>query len=181
APISHAGAETDSAARQGLLGIAEVFVDTIVLCTVTGLVLLLAGVCGSDAGGDYTAVVLDAFSVWFGEAAAVFLTVSIVFYAFATLVCWSFYGTESVRALFSDRGSAAVRRGVTLYLALYAIAAACGALVPQPLLWELSDLLTMAMTALNTTGVLMLMGNVKVPDIRRRKNRGYPIDSAQQL
>lgn len=167
APISHAGAETDSAARQGLLGIAEVFVDTIVLCTVTGLVLLLSGVCGGGSDRDYTAVVLEAFSVWFGDAAAVFLTVSIVFYAFATLVCWSFYGTECIRALLADCGDTAVRRGVTVYLALYTLTAVCGAAVAEQMLWRLSDFLTMTMTALNTTGVMVLMGNVKIPEIRR--------------
>ncbi|MGM9625122.1 MAG: alanine/glycine:cation symporter family protein, partial [Eubacteriales bacterium] len=94
-PISHAGAVTDSPEKQGILGIAEVFVDTIILCTVTGLVLLLSR---NNTGGteSYAETVLNAFAVWFGEPARWILGISIVFYAFATLVCWSFYGSECV-------------------------------------------------------------------------------------
>ncbi len=154
APISHAGAETDSAHRQGLLGIAEVTIDTLLLCTVTGLLLLLTGAVEGCPGGDYTALVLYAFSVCFGRAGAVFLTVSMVFYAFATLVCWSFYGTESVRALGGGEG--ARRR----YLLLFALLTPVGVFAGSGALWRLSDVLCIAMTVLNTTALLYLVPRV---------------------
>ncbi|MBE6658755.1 MAG: sodium:alanine symporter family protein [Ruminococcaceae bacterium] len=178
APISHAGAETEHPERQALLGVAEVFVDTMVLCTVTGLVLLLSGVGGTD-GGDYQQVVLDAFRLWFGDAAGIFLTVSIVFYAFSALVCWSFYGTECLRHLLSDCGDIVVRRGVHVYLSLYVLCVFCGAGVGSAALWRLSDVLTMAMTALNTCGVMVLLGRVRVPVYETKCKK--TIDSTRQL
>ena len=153
APISHAGAETDSAHRQGLLGIAEVAADTLVLCTVTGLVLLLSGCRTAD--GDYAGLVIDAFSVRYGGAAALFLTVSVMFYAFATLVCWSFYGTECLGALISSS------RAKTVYLLLFSLCSFLGAFVPCGALWRISDLLTVSMTVINTAGVFLLTGRVK--------------------
>ena len=181
APISHAGAETACPEKQAVLGIAEVFVDTMVLCTITGLVLLLSGVGSMEIGAvyDYQAVVLGAFRMWFGDAAAVFITVSIVFYAFAALVCWSFYGTECLRYLLSDCGEIVTARGVTVYLSLYVLCTFLGVWTEAAGLWQISDVLTMAMTALNTCGVMVLLRYVKVP-MRQTKNK-KTIDSTRQL
>ena len=170
APISHAGAETANPARQGMLGIAEVVIDTFVLCTVTGLVLLLSGI-GDLAGSGYhgyQAAVLDAFSLWFGDAAGVILSVSIVFYAFSSLVCWSFYGTECIRHLLSDCGETVTGRGVRVYRCFYVLCTFCGAWQGAAALWQMSDVLTAAMTALNTCGVLLLLGRVRNPVISDR-------------
>ncbi len=155
-PISHAGAETGSAIRQGLLGIAEVFVDTIILCTLTGIVLLISGF-GYGAGGDYAADVIGTFGLWFGDAGRYLIGISIVFYAFSTLVCWSFYGTECVRYLYAGSGEGKVRRAQRCYRFLYLVCSGFGAILPGWLLWELSDLLTMGMTALNTTVLMVLL------------------------
>jgi len=165
APISHAGAETDHPEKQAVLGIAEVFVDTMVLCTVTGLVLLLSGVGGIPIGEvyDFQGVVLHAFRLWFGDWSVIFLTVSIVFYAFSALICWSFYGTECLRYLLSDCGEIVTARGVTVYLSFYVLCTFLGAWTKASTLWQISDVLTMAMTALNTCGVMVLLGRVKVP------------------
>ena len=168
APISHAGAETVHPEKQAILGIAEVFVDTMVLCTMTGLVLLLSGVGGMPIGEDYDfqTVVLLAFRQWFGDWSVVFLTVSIVFYAFSALICWSFYGTECLRYLLSDCGEIVAARGVSVYLSFYVLCTFLGAWADMTELWQLSDVLTMAMTALNTCGVMILLGRVKVPVFR---------------
>ncbi len=180
APISHAGAETAHPEKQAVLGIAEVFVDTMVLCTVTGLVLLLSGVGGISGGEGYDcqAVVLDAFRLWFGDAAAVFLTVSVVFYAFAALVCWSFYGTECLSYLLSDCGEIVTKRGVTVYLSFYVLCTFLGAGTDAAQLWQISDVLTVAMTALNTCGVMLLLRYVKTPVHQKYKKT---IDSTRQL
>ncbi len=156
-PISHAGAETDSAHRQGLFGIAEVFVDTMVLCTLTGLVLLVSGFGYGGGNGDYARDVTDAFSLWFGKAGGAMIGCSIVFYAFSTLVCWSFYGTECVRALCMARGECCVRRWQRRYRVGYLCTTALGAFVSGALLWELSDVFTIGMTVLNTTAVMVLL------------------------
>ena len=157
-PISHAGAETDSAHRQGLLGIAEVSIDALLLCTVTGLVLLLSGVGYHSSDQNYTTVVLDAFSVWFGESAAVLLSVSIAFYAFATLICWSFYGSECVHALCKKERTA--RHMQSLYLLAFCLCTCFGAFLDAAALWVWSDILTISMTAINTCAVACLLDTV---------------------
>ena len=171
APISHAGAATSRPEKQAVLGIAEVFVDTMVLCTVTGLVLLLSGVGELPLGAEYDfqGVVLDAFRLWFGDRAAVFLSVSIVFYAFAALVCWSFYGTECLSYLLSDCGEIVTKRGVTVYLSFYVLCTFIGAWADPAELWQISDGLTMAMTALNTCGVMVLLRHVRIPICNKGK------------
>ncbi len=150
APIAHAGAETNDAPRQGILGAAEVVFDTLLLCTVTGLVLLVGGYGYAPGAADYTAVVLDAFSAQLGAGAAAVLGISIVLYAFAALVCWSFYGAECVRYL---GGGTRARR---IYLLLYtACVLGCGMGRPEDL-WAMSDAVTVSMTLLNTAGVVLL-------------------------
>lgn len=175
APISHAGAETDHPEKQAVLGIAEVFVDTMVLCTVTGLVLLLSGVGGMPIGEnyDFQAVVLWAFQEWFGDWSVVFLTVSIVFYAFSALICWSFYGTECLSYLLSDCGEIVTKRGVRVYLSFYVLCTFLGASTKASTLWQMSDVLTIAMTALNTCGVMLLLGRVMPPQLRSVKKEAH--------
>ena len=166
APISHAGAETDCPEQQAALGIAEVFVDTPLMCTVTGLVLLLSGVGIQPEGvvPDAHGAVLDAFCLWFGAPAAVFLTAAVVFYAFAALVCWSFYGSECLRYLLDGCPKTAIRRAIGGYLSFYVLCAFFGITQSSSVLWQLSDGLTAAMTALNTCGVLCLLGRIGIPD-----------------
>ena len=157
-PISHAGAETDSPVRQGLLGIAEVAADTLVLCTVTGLVLLLSGVIpaeGLAAETDFVPLIVRAFSVWYGRAAGPVLACSMVFYAFATLVCWSFYGTEALRTFSVSP------RVKNAYLVLFSVCTLLGVFVKSTDLWKLSDMMTAAMTMLNTLGAAYLLPEVK--------------------
>ena len=170
APISHAGAETAFPARQGIFGIAEVIVDTPVLCTVTGLALLISGV-GYAGGGDCHTAVLDAFGLWFGNAARYFLSVSIVFYAFAALVCWSFYGTECLSHILSGYSDHVRRCGMRVYLTAYCLCTLCGAYVSQDFLWRASDVITMVMTTINTVGVVILLKQVKVPPLRAKESQ----------
>ncbi|MBR5869795.1 MAG: amino acid carrier protein [Clostridia bacterium] len=172
APISHAGAETENAARQGLLGAAEVVIDTFILCTATGLVLLLSGV-GDLAGSGfhgYQKAVLDAFRLWLGDAAGIFLGVSVVFYAFSALVCWSFYASECVRELLSDCGEIAAARGICVCRWMYVLCTFCAGGVGMAVLWRISDMLTAAMTVLNTCGVLLLLRLVSIPSPIAKKD-----------
>ncbi len=158
-PISHAGAETDSPHRQGLLGIAEVFVDTIVLCTLTGFVLLVSGFGYGAAAGDFARAVLNAFGLWYGDIGRWMIGVSIVFYAFSTLVCWSFYGTECIRAVSARH----THTRQFIYRVSYLLCTLFGAFLGGDVLWTLSDILTAAMTVLNTTAVAVILSKTKEP------------------
>lgn len=100
ASIAHASAHTDHPCRQGLMGIIEVFLDTIVICTLTALVILCSGVrvpYGVDAGGTLTA---EAFCLVWGDWAAVFLAGALCCLAFATVLGWGLYGARCAQFLF---------------------------------------------------------------------------------
>ena len=100
ASIAHASAETDHPAQQGLMGIVEVFLDTILICTLTALAILVSGVpipYGNDLGGQLTNL---AFSAVYGRSASVFLAAALSCFAFATVLGWSLYGGRCVQFLF---------------------------------------------------------------------------------
>lgn len=153
-PMSHAQSAEACAAKQGLFGILEVFFDTIVICTLTALVLLLSGVApeSADGGMDY---VLSAFGRFFGRAAdwifAGFMTV----FALSTVVCYSYYGTCFLH-FFTNKKTAE-----TVYLFLYSFITWPGATISQGILWQLTDLGVVAMTTVNLIAVVLLSREVR--------------------
>jgi len=102
ASIAHAGADVAHPCEQGLMGMMEVFLDTIVICTMTALVILLSGVpisYGLDAGGRLT---MDAFSAPCGDWVCLFLTGALCCFAFATILGWGLYGGRCAQYLFGE-------------------------------------------------------------------------------
>ena len=100
ASIAHASAEVDHPCQQGLMGIMEVFLDTVLICTLTALVILVSGVpipYGTDAGAVLTT---QAFSGIYGDMAAVLIAVSLVLFAVATVLGWGLYGGRCAEFLF---------------------------------------------------------------------------------
>ena len=100
ASIAHAAAQVRHPAEQGLMGIMEVFLDTIVICTMTALAILCSGVpipYGIDAGAELTS---DAFAAVYGPAASVFLALSLGCFAVATVLGWGLYGARCAEFLF---------------------------------------------------------------------------------
>lgn len=105
AAISHAAAETNSPARQGLYGIFEVFVDTIVICTLTALVILLSGVPIPYGTLPGVHLIVSAFaSVYGGKLSALAVGVCMLFFAFSTLLGWSLYGMRCAQFLAGAQG-----------------------------------------------------------------------------
>lgn len=103
ASIAHAGAEGVHPAQQGLMGIMEVFLDTIVICTLTALVILVSGVSipyGMDAGGLLTS---RAFSAIYGSGAALVLAAVMTLFAVATVIGWGLYGARCAQFLFGGK------------------------------------------------------------------------------
>ncbi len=102
ASIAHACAQVDHPVQQGCMGILEVFLDTIVICTLTALVILVSGVSipyGVDAGAELT---LRAFSAVYGSFALYFLTAAMALFAIATVLGWGLYGARCVQFLFGS-------------------------------------------------------------------------------
>ncbi len=158
-PTAHAGSDTSSPCEQGFFGIAEVFIDTILLCSLTAFVILLSG---KYSGEDAMLVSIDAFGVFIGRAAPYFISLSVGFFAFATIICWSVYGVEALRFLLDDyfKGE---KRGIMLFLyrLLYSLSVLLGAVIPASVMWELSDLSVAVMTVINCGYILYLSGEIK--------------------
>ncbi len=152
APIAHAAADVTCPHDQGIWGIIEVFVDTILLCTLTALVLLTSGV--SPVAGGGMAYALAAYSAVLGRAAAPLLAVSVLFFAFATVLCLSHYGTESIYALTNKKSG----RILPLFVAL---ACLVGALAAPALVWDATDLVLAVMTLLNLAALFVLRKEVR--------------------
>ena len=104
ASMAHASAEVDHPVDQGLMGIVEVFMDTIVICTMTALVILCSGIpigYGRDAGIELTTY---AFSSVLGEWVSIIIALSVCLFAFATVLGWGLYGIRCAQFLFGDKG-----------------------------------------------------------------------------
>jgi len=159
APTAHASANAKSPHDQGSLGIFEVFCDTIVMCTMTALVILLAGVDGAD-GIPLSMASYGKFCGRFGAAA---IGVSVVIFALATVICQEFYGMEALASL-GGKGRA---RG--MYLALSFAATLVGSVLSSEAVWQMADLEIAVMTVINSLSVFVLSDEIA----RQKPNRNF--------
>ncbi len=146
APIAHASATTDSPAKQGIWGVFEVLIDTVVLCTVTAFVVLLS--CPDQS--DPMKAALAAYGAFFGDWLSKGLALAIVCFAFASVVGWSYYATECIGFLSKKK------RPKELYLFFYALTCVFSSFFQSEWLLEITDFFVYAMTFLNTLCVLRL-------------------------
>ncbi|MCL4814297.1 MAG: sodium:alanine symporter family protein [Vicinamibacteraceae bacterium] len=146
APMVHAAARTDHPVRQGLYGIFEVFVDTILVCTTTGLAILVTGVWSQGATG--AALSGLAFSVGLpGTAGNVVVTTSLILFAFSTMIGWSYYGETGIVYLLGARAALPYR----LLWLVFIYLGATGAL---HLVWDIADTLNGLMAIPNLVALL---------------------------
>ncbi len=154
APIAHASSSEKNPVLQGMYGIFEVFLDTIVICTITGLTLLVSGI-GLEYG-TYGSIALNisAFATVFGEKlAGLILSVGMTMFAIATVLGWSLYGARCTEFLFGSRS-------VRIYQALYVAVAVVGATMELESIWQVADTLNGLMAIPNLIAVLALSGVV---------------------
>ena len=154
APMVHAAAQTDHPVRQGMYGIFEVFVDTILICTVTGLVILVTGVWDSGATG--AALSAQAFETGLpGTWGDIVVTTGLVLFAYSTIIGWSYYGETGIVYLFGARAAVPYRLAWLVFIYL-------GATGSLHLIWDVADTLNGLMAIPNLIAVL-----VSVPVLRR--------------
>ena len=154
--MAHAGAQTDSPVRQGLYGIFEVFADTLVMCTLTALVVLASGVAlPSDAKSSGTSIALSAFSSVLGEkAAGVFLSFSLLLFAYTSIIGWSVYGLSAAKYLFGEKAKKP-------YCVIFTLLTALGAFVRVDIAWKCGEALNYLMAAPNLIALMLLSKEVK--------------------
>lgn len=155
AAIAHAAAETDDPVCQGFFGIFEVFVDTLVICSLTGLVILVAVPASEVTSAADASLIVRGVASVFGDAfASVFVGGSLALFAFSTLLGWSVYGARSARYLFGSGAESA-------YRSLFALCAAVGAVLAVEPVWALSDLFNGLMAIPNFIALFSLSDEVK--------------------
>ena len=152
AAIAHAVARTNSPVRQGVIAMLGTFIDTLVVCTITSLVILTSGawtMTGADGGG-LTGVVLTSTAFQGSMAGGQYIvSVTLVIFAFTTIMGWSYYGERCWQYLFSEKS-------LIVYRALWVLAVFVFANVKVALVWNLSDTLNGLMAVPNLIGLLFL-------------------------
>lgn len=152
APTAHASAEAKSPAEQGFWGIFEVFVDTILLCTLTALVIILNYDSVAHLGGDGIIMAIHAYSSTLGKWSEYLLSGSISVFGIATVLCWAHYGSECMQYLFKRHK----RSASFIYLIIYAGITVFGSCISPSSVWGISDLAIGGLTLINIA-VLFLM------------------------
>ena len=155
APAAHATSCTKSPARQGLLGIVEVFVDTILLCTLTALVIIIAGEEVLAYVDNPMLITLNAYRGLLGGWAGVYITLSVLLFGFATIVCFAHYGREALRFLCKKP---ILKR---LFPIFYCLLVVFGSVCSASLAWELADLAIGLMTVINVSALCLMRSEVR--------------------
>ena len=149
APIAAAAAKTKWPAEQGLISMTGTFIDTIIICSMTGLALVLTGVWqGNSAGAMMTT---DAFATVYGQPGVAILTVSLVLFAFTTILGWNYYGERASIYLFGTKG-------IMPYRLLFIVLVASGAFLKLDAIWTLADIVNGLMAIPNLIALCALSG-----------------------
>ena len=151
--IAHACADTRKPVKQGFFGIFEVFVDTIVICTLTALVILCSGVpvgYGAAAGAELT---ISGFTSVYGGWVSIFTAVAMCCFAFSTIIGWGLYGTRCIEFLFGSRANKP-------FMLLYSLVAIVGATMNLGLMWSIAETFNGLMVIPNLIAVFLLSGVV---------------------
>lgn len=154
APTAHAAADTDSPAKQGFWGLFEVFVDTILLCTLTALVIIVAGDGVLAYTHDPMMMAIKAYSSILGVWSEYYMCLSVFLFAFATMICWAHYGKESLLAITKKKGFQ------TAYVIAFCTFIVVGAILAPDGVWLAADLAIGAMTIINIPVLISSAGEV---------------------
>lgn len=173
ASMAHATAEVKHPVEQGLMGVVEVFIDTLVICTLTALVILSSGVpvdYGHDTGVSLTTM---AFVDCCGQWASVAISICLCLFAFATVLGWGFYGLQCARFLFGNRG-------IKNFVWMQAVVAVVSAVMQTETLWLFAEIINGLMAIPNlvvlaklTPEVASLINDFKVGNYIGKKQADY--------
>ncbi len=160
APMAHATATSARPEQQGVMGMAEVAVDTLLLCSLTALSLLCAFPEGLPTVETGLEPVEVAFTRLLGAGAGYLLAVLVFLFAFGTVICWGYYGEVCMRALFGGRKAA-----LKIYPFLLPLAVFLGALLAPAFIWSATDLLLSIMVVINLLAVFRHRRNITPPPL----------------
>ena len=174
APIAAAAAQTKEPVRQGLVSMTGTFLDTIVVCTMTAIVVLSSGYIDLEtglavAGVDDATLVARAFGNVFGPLGEKFVALAMLLFAFTTVLGWSQYGTKAVEYLFGEKAT-------KIYKVIFVVMILSGAVMTSSLAWDISDTFNGLMMLPNLIGVVVLCPMVMTitKNYVNRKIKGIP-------
>ena len=153
APIAAAAAQTKEPVRQGLVSMTGTFIDTIVICTLTALVILCSGVAvdyGKAAGAELTIL---GFTSTYGSWVSIFTAVAMCCFAFSTAVGWGLYGARCIEFLFSEKV-------IKPFMVIYSLVAILGATANLGLMWSIAETFNGLMAIPNLIALFLLSGTV---------------------
>ncbi|MGI6013154.1 MAG: alanine/glycine:cation symporter family protein [Oscillospiraceae bacterium] len=154
APIAHAASSEKDPIKQGLYGIFEVFMDTIVICTLTGLTLLISGIDLQYGIKGTTALNAAALATVFGEKiGSLIIAIGLSLFALSTILGWALYGSRCCEYLFGSRS-------IRVFQILFLVVIVVGATMDLGLAWDIADTLNALMAIPNLIGILGLSGVV---------------------
>ena len=147
APIAHAAAQTKDPVRQGLIAMLGTFLDTLIVCTITGLVIITSGVWTSGESG--AALTSAAFADALPGMGNYLVAISLAIFAFTTIIGWSFYGERCVEFLFGVKA-------IKPYRVLWILAVPVGATLSLDFVWLVADTLNAMMALPNLIAIIVL-------------------------
>lgn len=156
APMAHAAAKTTEPVREGLVAMMGPFIDTIIICSMTALVIVIMGAWGDARPVAYEGASLTAyaFEQGLGKYGSWVVGFGLVFFAFSTIIAWSYYGDRSAEFLFGERA-------VLPYRIVYTVLVVIGAAIPLKLVWNIADITNILMAVPNLVSLILLAGLVK--------------------
>lgn len=168
APIAAAAAKTDHPARQGLVSMTGTFIDTIIVCSITGIVLVMAYISAGNSFGDQTGAVLTitAFDKLLPGIGGWVVTFGIIFFAYSTILGWSYYGEKCCTYLLGEKF-------VLPYRLIYIASVFVGCIATLDLVWLFADTFNGLMAVPNLIALLLLSGVIAKESkdfIARRKS-----------
>ena len=160
-PHAHAVAKVDNPVHQGLAAIVGVFIDTFIVLNITALVIISTG--ANLSGETGIAVTQKAFEIGFGHFGLIFVAVSLLFFAFSTIVGWYFFAEANIKFLFGSKGLTPFRIIVLIFIVI-------GTTQKVELVWELADVFNGIMVIPNVIGLIGLAKMVKSTLDKAEKN-----------
>lgn len=171
APIAAAAAKTSVPAQQALVSMTGTFIDTIIVCSITGLALITTGVW--ETGKTGVEATTMAFQSVFGTAGSMILAVSVVLFAYSTILGWAYYGEKCVEYLFG-------KKAIRFYQLVFIVMVAVGAQAKLNIAWTFSDIANGLMAIPNLIGLIGLSG-VVVAETRKFLDSGLKQNSSKTI
>ncbi|ATB70910.1 sodium/alanine symporter [Sulfurospirillum diekertiae] len=147
APIAAAAAKTNDPVRQALVSMTQTFIDTLVVCTMTALIILISPFW--QQGVSPSALTMQSFQLYLGTFGGIVVVISTVLFAYSTILGWSYYGEKAFEYIFGERF-------IRLYRVLFIVGVMVGSMLKLEFVWNFSDLMNGMMAIPNLVALLLL-------------------------